>query len=232
MSSPEYRWFYVGTGLLAFVIGSLIGVSASPVVGVTVPLLFALISAGGALYVIVGKENPLPASEDADKALTHAARPPVLPVSPQQRRQRAGFLGKQSIAFAIGVLPGIWLGAWAKLHSDEIWGRNTPEVAIVDFQFTDARDLAANMALDERLISEHIGLAARKRLLSTLHDAVLRRRSSDTLALAADDAAAADAVLKSLQLDARPAGDKKAEEKKPEFGPVALGPDNSNEKTT
>src|SRR5271165_3836125 len=197
MRSPEYRWFYAGTFLLALVIGTLVGVSASPVVGVTVPLLFALLSAGGALYVIMGKDEPAPASESPEGGQAHAPPRPSLPLSPHRRRERAGFMGRQMLAFAVGMLPGIWLGAWAKLHSETLWGKNTaPDAAFVDLHFTDARDLAASMALDERLMREHVGLAARKRILSTLHDAITKRRSADTLALAADDAAAADSVLK------------------------------------
>jgi hypothetical protein len=233
MSSPEFRWFYAGTAALALVIGSLIGVSASPVVGVTVPLLFALLSAGGAIYVVMGKDDATPPLDSRDAGQTQAPARPSSPLSSYQRRGRAGFLGKQLVAFAVGVLPGIWLGAGAKLHSETVWGqRSVPEAAIIDLNFTDARDLAATMALDERLMGQRVGLVARKRLLTALHDAVNKRRNSDTLALAADDAAAADSVLKSLQREAKPPGEKKADEKKEEFGPVALGPDTSNEKTT
>ena len=196
MSEPEFKWFYVGTVLLALVIGALVGVSASPVVGVAVPLLFALLTAGGALYVVLGKEEAASSTRD--------------------RRQRAAFMGKQLVAFALGVIPGIWLGAFAKIHSETVWGTAPrQESAIIGLNYTDARELAASILLDERLVAAHIPVTERKKMLSTLHQAVVARaQKTPDQNLTAADAAAMDSVSKTL-----PSG--KAPPEKQNIGPVA-----------
>lgn len=219
MNSTEFRWFYAGTALLALVIGALIGVSASPVVGVTVPLLFALLSAGGALYVVLGKDEPAttPTPGPADAAAAPAAHPP--PLSPRQRRQRAAFLGKQFIAFAAGILVGVWIGVWVKLHSENVWGiRPNQEAAIIELDFTDARDLASTLVLDERLIAAHVPLDKRHSLLTKLHEAVANRRGKDDQSLASDDASAALAVLNALTKKTQQTEEKKSDD----IGPVAI----------
>ena len=48
--------FVFGLGLMALTIGFISGLSSSPVVAVLLPLLFALATAGGNLYVVFGKE--------------------------------------------------------------------------------------------------------------------------------------------------------------------------------
>lgn len=211
MKTGHYTLFCIGTLLLALVIGGLIGVSSSPVVAVVLPLMFALLSAGGAAFVVLGKD---------DGAAVAAGK--------VSRRERAQFLGLQYIAFALGFIPGVYLGVGAKFHSVQIWGSpSAPQVAYTEIEIRDPKELAAAIALDERMISDRVPLAARQKVLIGLHAATAQRRDSKTSALSPEDSSGFDDIIKGLQKDTKGAG------KKPgDIGPVALGPGVSTETTT
>ena len=49
--APALWWYGLGCALLGFLIGISAGQSESPIVAVMVPLLFALLSGGGGVYV-------------------------------------------------------------------------------------------------------------------------------------------------------------------------------------
>jgi hypothetical protein len=172
-----FAWFYIGTGLLALVVGVLIGVSSSPVVGVVVPLLFALLTAGGGLYVILGKDGEATSS-------------------PHSRVKRASFMGKQLVTFALGLAPGLWGGVWVKVHGDTVWQPDMEprKAAVTGLTFTDPRALAGFIELDRRLIFLSVPLAERQRMLTGLHAAMAKRSGDDAL-LAASDATAIDTIL-------------------------------------
>jgi hypothetical protein len=175
---PAFAWFYLGTSMLALIVGVLIGVSSSPVVAVVVPLLFALLSAGGGLYIILGK--------DAEAEVTSRARV-----------QRAAFMGKQLVSFALGVGLGLWCGVWAKVHGNDLWAAS-PESTIVGLSFSDTRALVGLLELDRRLQNAGVQHAERMRLLSQLNAAINARTDKAKAALADSDSEALEELLKNL----------------------------------
>lgn len=101
--SRQVKTYLVGIAAMGMVIGLLAGASASPIVGVLLPLIFALITAGGNLYLVWGEKT---AEQDLTK---------------RHRSERAYFLGAQMVAFASTFLLGLWVGVFVKFHSGSVW---------------------------------------------------------------------------------------------------------------
>lgn len=171
MSASKRTWvFPLGIGLPALTIGITTGLSASPVVGILIPLLFSLITAGGGVFVL----------RNLDKFRDGAASLP----------------GALLIVFSLCFLAGLWLGSAAKLHPEKIWvlpGPPRPAYAglePVDFQVT-----AAMMALDRRMAASGLGFEDRVRLLNQLQKSIERRIDPEDHELDGDDLEGAKAVL-------------------------------------
>ena len=103
MYKKHYLHLFVGIALVAFVIGSISGLSSDPIVKILLPLIFSLFTAGGAVYVVIANEK----HEKKD--------------TPSERANRAKLLGLQLISFSIGFGPGLYCGLYAQIHANEIF---------------------------------------------------------------------------------------------------------------
>lgn len=178
--ASQYAALYFGIFLLALVIGLVTGMTVTPVVGVVVPLLFSLLTAGGAVFVIAGKEEP------GGKA------------GPTERSARAGLLGKQLIAFAFGFALGLWLGVAGKYHASAVWLREEgPKPVFQDLsaKYTDLGLLAAVMELDGKMAVSGVSADSRKAVLEAVVTAV-RGRADEKGAISERDASAIADILK------------------------------------
>jgi hypothetical protein len=97
-------WYMLGLGILGLLIGVLAGISSSPVVGTTLPLLFALIGGGGGLYL-----------GGIDLKAADAI-------------QRLRLLGKALVAFTIMSLIGLTGGICLRLLRHSPHGSSFPSV--------------------------------------------------------------------------------------------------------
>jgi hypothetical protein len=155
-----FAWFYTGVFALALVLGLLAGITASPVVGTLIPLLFALLTAGGAIYVVKGGEPGKTASDAAEQHL------------------RASFLGRQLASFAIGFIIGLYAGVTVKFSPERIWTLDAAAgPAYSAMTFPDPTVLAAALELDNRMRMSGMPLAERRRIFSEL-DAAFRYRAT------------------------------------------------------
>jgi hypothetical protein len=169
MSRYPFTWFYAGVFALALVLGLLAGITASPVVGTLIPLLFALLTAGGAIYVVKGGEP--------GKAAVDAA----------EQRLRAGFLGRQLASFAFGFLIGMYAGVAAKFSPERIWVLDaTASPAYSAMTFTDLTVLAAALEMDNRMRVSGLPLGERRRIFAQL-DTALRYRATNYYGSSAAD---------------------------------------------
>lgn len=167
---------FLGVLLLGLLAGTLTGISASPVVGPLLPLLFALLSTGGGFWYLKSSTG-----NGWDRA----------------SQRKALLLGLQLIVFVLGFAPGLWLGAAAKLHSDRIWHVDSSRhPSYGSLRFTDVRLLEAVIRLDAQM--ERAGLAQeqRRRILEQLVATIAKRASDDVLS--ASDVAALTATLASV----------------------------------
>ncbi|MFO0699748.1 MAG: hypothetical protein U0236_11000 [Nitrospira sp.] len=131
--------FYAGVGAVAVIIGLLTGLSSSPVVGILMPLVFSVLTAGGTVYAHLVKMS------EANKTSLLSST-----VSPQT-------LGKQLLCFSIGFLLGLWLGVQAKLTPSLLWHSGSARIPAYDsstIAFQDTRLLAAAMKLDSDIDSK------------------------------------------------------------------------------
>ena len=181
---------FLGVLLLGLLAGALTGISASPVVGPLLPLLFALLSTGGGFWYL--------------KSSTGSGWNRTV-------QRKALLLGLQLIIFVVGFTPGLWLGAAAKLHSDRIWHVDSARhPSYGRLKFADIRLLAVVIRLDDQM--ERAGLAQdqRRRILEELVAAMAKRASNE--ALSSDDADALTAILASTailtSMEASPAHEK------------------------
>jgi hypothetical protein len=85
--APRLWWYGLGSSLLGLLVGVVAGLSVSPIVAILVPLLFALLSGGGGLYI---------ATADLSKP---------------DARLRINMLGKILFAFCSLALVGTFYGA-------------------------------------------------------------------------------------------------------------------------
>jgi hypothetical protein len=167
---------FLGVLLLGLLAGTLTGISASPVVGPLLPLLFALLSTGGGFWYL--------------KSSTGSGWD-------RTSQRKALLLGLQLIVFVFGFTPGLWLGAAAKLHSDRIWHvESARHPSYGSLKFTDVRLLAVVIRLDDQM--ERAGLAQeqRQRILEQLVATMAKHASDDVLS--ANDVAALTATLASV----------------------------------
>ena len=96
------KTYLIGIGAMGLIIGLLSGISESPIVSVLLPLLFALITAGGNLYIVWGQK-----ADDQD-------------VTRRIRSERARFLGSQLVTFSSTFVMGLWCGVLAKFNSEAV----------------------------------------------------------------------------------------------------------------
>jgi hypothetical protein len=138
----------IGVLLFAGMIGLLAGVSASPVVAALLPLLFALLTAGGGIWLI---------RSDAK----------VLLLS----KRHALALGLQLLAFIIGFLPGLWAGIYVRFYPDTV-GLPSRAPAYDKLEFTDPLLLAWMISLDERMKASNLPFPRRQQILGRLFESI------------------------------------------------------------
>lgn len=180
----NFSLFFLGVFLIAGVIGLLTGLTASPVVSVLIPLIFSLLTAGGAVYVERGMQ------------------PSGTKAPPGDRRKRASVLGLQLVAFSLGFLVGLWPGSAAKLHPEKVWffeGKVTP--AYGEFHFEDLRVLTAVIALDEKMKSSGLALESRRTIIEAVYTALRDRMKANGGTIVSSDL---EAVRNLLGLPTQP----------------------------
>jgi hypothetical protein len=167
---------FLGVLLLGLLAGTLAGISASPVVGPLLPLLFALLSTGGGFWYL--------------KSSTGSGWD-------RTSQRKALLLGLQLIVFVLGFAPGLWLGAAAKLHSDRIWHVDSARhPSYGSLKFTDVRLLEVVIRLDAQMERGGLAREQRQRILEQLVTTIAKRASAEVLS--ANDVAALTATLASL----------------------------------
>jgi hypothetical protein len=144
--------FFIGLALMGLLTGFLSGISATPVVSIMLPLLFALVTAGGGFYVVWGKR-------DGDEAVTK-----------RDRVTRARFLGMQMVGFVPCFLAGVWLGVYAKFNPDCVWPRSSNTLVYPQWSFSDPSLLQYFRTLDVTLLNDGVSVSDRSRILHVLHD--------------------------------------------------------------
>ena len=158
-----YRWFYTGIFSVGGLLGFLTSASSSPVVATVLPLIFALVSAGGALYIVAGGSRESPVALDLV-------------------RERAEFLGKQFLFFSIGFGMGIWPGAAIKFHASSVWFLDTnSKPAYSEIEPSDIRLLAAVITLDDRMKASGLGFESRRRILEDVNQKIVERGTDSGL---------------------------------------------------
>lgn len=158
-----------GVGAIAFTIGLTTGISASPVVGVLIPLLFGLLTAGGGVYVV----KNLPALREAGTSL-----------------------GAYLVVFSLAFLVGLWAGSAAKLHPEQVWFfEDRVRPAYGELEAFDLRVTAAFLRLDRQMSQSGLRFEERVRVLRKLQDRIKSRLDSDTGGLASTDEDATKAIL-------------------------------------
>lgn len=147
-------------GILAFagIIGFLTGVSSSPIVATVVPIIFTVLTAGGTIYSVLGKDD-----------------------APNQKsgHERARFLGFQLLTFALGFFLGLWSGVAVKFNPDAIWlfrQKSTP--AYSSMGYTDVRFLATAIELDRRMIKSGLNIDDRSKIFEQIDTARHERRKA------------------------------------------------------
>jgi hypothetical protein len=137
---------------MGLVAGFLSGISATPIVSVVLPLIFALVTAGGGFYVVWGKR-------DADEN-----------VAKEDRAARARFLGVQMLGFGPCFLAGLWLGVYAKFNSDSVWPRHLETVIYPRFSTSSPAVLQYLRSLDLALMRDGVAVGDRNKILQALYD--------------------------------------------------------------
>ena len=173
----SYALFFLGVFSIASIIGLLTGLSASPVVSVLIPLIFGLITAGGAIYIARGAET-------------------AGTTTPSDRQERALVLGVQLIAFSLGFILGLWPGSAAKLHPEKVWlleARVKP--AYGDLKFEDLRVLAAVIELDQKMKASGLEREGRQAIIKSIYDAIQKRALDGNGVIAASDLEGVKAIL-------------------------------------
>ena len=143
--------FLCGLALMAGLIGFLSGLSSSPIIDTLLPLLFALITAGGNAYILLGKGD-----KKADLKLGVDA-------------QRAGFIGAQLLIFTLFFLPGLWTGVAVKFNPDSLWPQ--PKNKPIYADISDDNPAVVNLlrTYDITMINDGIGKEKRKKILLEIH---------------------------------------------------------------
>lgn len=171
----QFFWFYFGAFLLALTLGILTGISASPVVAVIIPLVFSILTAGGAIYVIRGGAAETP-SNSIDQ------------------RMRAGFLGKQLTVFALGFIVGLWTGVAGKFHAPSIWFIKTTESPSYSvMKINNMLLLSAAIDLDNRMTQAGVTYGDRLELFKEIAKGIDSRSQNGDLAKS--DLEAAKAII-------------------------------------
>src|SRR5437867_3261544 len=132
--------FLIGLAVMGLVAGFLSGISATPIVSVILPLIFALVTAGGGFFVVCGKRN---GDENATK---------------EDRAARARFLGIQMLGFGPCFLAGLWLGVYAKFNADSVWPRYSETVVYPHFSTSSPAILQYLRSLDLALMSDGVAV--------------------------------------------------------------------------
>ncbi len=165
-------------------IGTLTGISQSPVVAVLLPLVFSLATAGGAVYIARAPQK------------SDALLGPTMPA-------RARLLAVQLLAFSAGFLPGLWLGVDAKFSPSAYWAVNRPptfEPRFSEYKFKEIEVLRAARAVDVELFRAQVPGPERRRLLKDWLDAIDARRVDGELSTA--DASAIETLLGAVKEEA------------------------------
>jgi len=121
-------------------------------VSVVLPLIFALVTAGGGFYVVWGRGG-------ADENVTK-----------QDRAARASFLGIQMLGFGPCFLAGLWLGVYAKFNSDSVWPPHSETVVYPRFSASSPAVLRYLRSLDITLMSDGVAVGDRTKILQALYD--------------------------------------------------------------
>jgi hypothetical protein len=161
-------WFVSGIMAIAFVIGLLSGISASPVVAVILPLLFGLFSVGGAAVAL---RKAFAASADGG----------------DDTSADVGLIGKQLIGFAGGFLIGMWLGVGVKIRAIAVWP--SPENSAPAFSAlrpSDMLTLSAAIDIDGRMQAAGVPLRQRIELFQALRSEMQRRSTQEIVERAFD----------------------------------------------
>ncbi len=143
--------FVFGLGLMALTIGFISGLSSSPVVAVLLPLLFALATAGGNLYVVFGKE----ATAERDS---------------ESRKDRAIFIGSQLSIFSIFFLSGLWLGVKIKIDPSLLWKTSTATSLYSDYVSQDPEFTIILRSFDIMFAADGINEEERNVLLAAIFE--------------------------------------------------------------
>ena len=146
------RLLAVGLASIAVTIGILVGLSATPVVGSMIPLLFTLVTAGGVAAAVVRTSQGLP------------------------RMQSLAGCGLGLAVFSFAFLAGLYLGVAAKLHWRSFWlASDRYEPAYQTLAYTDLRLLAAAIKLDKDMVASGLEYDNRALIFSSVRDAMAQR---------------------------------------------------------
>ena len=144
--------FGIGLICISSTIGFMAGLTSGPIVATLMPLLFALATAGGNIYVVYGqgqKDNPVPAGE---------------------RRLRARFIGAQLLIFSLAFLPGLWFGVHVKFHSLIAWPTKNTKAVYTDVACTDPAMLSLLRQVDAMLAGDGVTETVRREKIKAIHD--------------------------------------------------------------
>lgn len=148
--------FFIGLSLMALLIGLLTGLSTSSVVPTLLPLLFALATAGGNIYVIMGQKEK---KSDNDKPI------------PTEINQRARFIGFQLAMFAVFFSLGAWSGVYSKYNVDKIWFKEGVSTSVYqEFIGGNLEVFYVLRNIDQALANDGVDEEKRREIIEALHD--------------------------------------------------------------
>lgn len=143
---------FLGLSMLLFgaTVGGFVGFCSSPIATTFIPLMFTFLASGGMLFSFFSKKDGASVTLD-------------------DRRKRAAFIAIQGSAFTLGILPGFWLGAYAKVRPDFLWPASPSAQEYAKFPHDNYEALMECRNLEIILMRDGLDAEKRYSILERLH---------------------------------------------------------------